>query len=181
MTTGHASRSTRFWLPLAGAGIATVLVAVVHAVGIPDGTVIHGCYHKSDGTLRVVDSPTKCKNSEIPLDWSQTGPQGPAGTNGVNGLNGADGEDGAPGLSGLVRVQEDAPFDGVATKEVIAACPEGKKVIGGGYLHFLGGPTVVPRTNTPTIDLDAWIVDATEFTGADWSISAVALCATVAD
>jgi len=181
MTTGTAARSTRFWLPLAGAGIGTVLVAVVQAVGIPDGTVIHGCYHKSDGTLRAVDSPTKCKNSEISLDWSQTGPQGPAGTNGTNGLNGEDGENGAPGLSGLVRIQEDAPFDDVATKEVLAECPHGMKVIGGGYIHFLGGPTVVPRTNAPTIDLGGWVVDGTEVTGADWSISAVALCANVAN
>lgn len=164
-----AACATRFWLPLAGAAIGALLLTVVQvnfaqAVEVPDGMVIHGCYHKSDGTLRVVDNPTKCKNSELYLPWSQTGPQGPAGTS---------------GLSGLERVQADSAFDFVATKEVFAECPEGKKVIGGGYLHFFGGPTVVPRTNAPTLDLDAWLVDGTNFSGEEWSISAVALCATV--
>ena len=57
-------------------------------VGIPspDG-VIHGCYKKGKGTLRVI-SKGKCKNSERTLSWNQQGRQGSAGTNGtINGVS----------------------------------------------------------------------------------------------
>lgn len=38
------------------------------------------------------------------------------------------------GVIGLERVQANSPFDVVATKQVQADCPPGKKVVGGGYL-----------------------------------------------
>jgi len=86
------------------------------------------------------------------------------------------------GLTGLVRVQADfPPNDGIlstiATQEVTAPCPEGTKVVGGGYLHFYGGSTGVIRNNAPTIDSDGWIVDGTNFDGEPWRLSAVAMCA----
>jgi hypothetical protein len=76
-----------------------------------------------------------------------------------------------------VRIQEDSPFDFVATKEVRAECPAGKKVLGGGYLFFFGGPTVPIRDNAPTLDLTSWLVSGTNFEGTDWSVSAIAICA----
>lgn len=82
-----------------------------------------------------------------------------------------------PGISGLERVQENSAFDSVATKEVWATCPSGKKVIGGGYLFFYGGPTVPIRTNAPTLDLNSWIVSGTNFENTEWSVSAIAICA----
>ena len=84
---------------------------------------------------------------------------------------------GGQGLTGLERIQVNSPFDFVATKEVLANCPVGKKVIGGGYVHFFGGPTVVMRTNAPTLDLSGWTVSGTNLTGEDWSVSALAICA----
>jgi hypothetical protein len=64
-----------------------------------------------------------------------------------------------------------------ATQTAIAQCPPGKTVVGGGYLHFYGGPTVPPRTNTPTTDLTQWVVDGTNVANTPWSISAIAICA----
>jgi hypothetical protein len=80
-------------------------------------------------------------------------------------------------ISGLERVQENSPFDSIATKEVTAICPSGKKVIGGGYLFFFGGPTVPIRTNAPVLDLSGWIVSGTNFENTEWSVSAIAICA----
>jgi hypothetical protein len=86
------------------------------------------------------------------------------------------------GLTGLERVQADfAANDGIlstiATQEVFAECPEGTKVVGGGYTFYYGGPTVPIRDNVPTLDLSSWLVAATNPAGTSWRLSAVAMCA----
>ncbi len=80
--------------------IVTVGVAAggVAYASIPDGGgVIHGCYKKKAGTLRVIDSTAGglCKSSEVSLAWSQTGPQGPPGADGAQGPQGPQGPAGA--------------------------------------------------------------------------------------
>jgi hypothetical protein len=70
-----------------------IAVAVLVAGGIayatiPDaGGVIHGCYQKNQGALRVIDTDKAqaCSSSETPLNWSQTGPQGVQGPPGPTG------------------------------------------------------------------------------------------------
>ncbi|KQV16655.1 hypothetical protein ASC99_28210 [Kitasatospora sp. Root107] len=44
--------------------------------------MIHGCYQKSTGLVRAIDSPSQqCHGGEAPLNWSQGGPSAaPAGT-----------------------------------------------------------------------------------------------------
>jgi hypothetical protein len=88
---------------------AVAVVAMVLALGgvgwaaIPDsGGVIHGCYQKEHGQLRVIDSEQQqsCKHSEVALNWSQTGPQGPAGPQGPKGDTGAIGPQGPAGTQG---------------------------------------------------------------------------------
>jgi hypothetical protein len=63
-------------------GFTALMVALggVAFAAIPDshGT-IHGCYQKSNGGLRVVQSAADCKPSEQTLDWNQQGPPGPPG------------------------------------------------------------------------------------------------------
>ena len=86
------------------------------------------------------------------------------------------------GMTGLQRIQADfPPNDGqlstIATQEVSAACPSGKKVVGGGYLFFFGGPTVPIRTNAPTVTLNAWLVSGTNTANTPWRLSAIAICA----
>jgi len=80
-------------------------------------------------------------------------------------------------VTGLERVQANSPFNFAATKTVQADCPVGKKVVGGGYTFFFGGPTVPIRINLPTLDLGSWVVSGTNFDGMNWSVSAIAICA----
>ena len=84
--------------------VFTVAVGVGVATGaIPDGGgVIHGCYQKTQGQLRVVDTAQgqACSPSENPLNWSQSGPQGPQGPQGPKGDTGPDGPTGPAGPQG---------------------------------------------------------------------------------
>lgn len=94
--------STKFWL--GGAVAAVALAGTAHAA-IPDGNgVIHACYAKSGGVLRVVDaSTTSCKSGEVTLDWNRQGTPGapgPAGPQGVPGVPGPIGPQGDPGPVG---------------------------------------------------------------------------------
>ncbi len=108
---------------------AVAVAALVVATGgiafatIPasDG-VIHACFLKSGGTLRVIDSATgKCKSTEQSLSWNQRGIPGAPG-----------------GLSGYQRVSERF----ANTQRGVARCPEGKMAVGGGYSVTL--PTSTP-------------------------------------
>lgn len=46
--------------------------------GIPGGDgVIHGCYNRVNGVLRVIDADKQnCRETEVPLSWNQQGPAG---------------------------------------------------------------------------------------------------------
>lgn len=66
----------------------------------PDAAgVIHTCYSKLGGSLRVLNSG-RCNALETALDWNQAGPPGPAGAPGPAGRDGTDGAPGAPGAPG---------------------------------------------------------------------------------
>ena len=56
---------------------------------------IQGCYSNGNGSLRRVNFPSECNNSETPISWSVTGPQGP------QGIQGPIGPQGPPGLDTL--------------------------------------------------------------------------------
>ena len=86
------------------------------------------------------------------------------------------------GITGLVRVQAQSAEENnfVATKEVDAVCPSGKKVLGGGYGYLFGGDTVTPRLNGPLLDLSAWRVSGTNTEGTSWRLTAFAICADAA-
>jgi hypothetical protein len=74
---------TRRMLLVLCAALALTAGGIAYA-SIPDsGGVIHTCYTKSGGTLRVIDdSVTKCKSNETALPISQTGPKGDTGATG---------------------------------------------------------------------------------------------------
>jgi uncharacterized protein YjbI with pentapeptide repeats len=66
----------------------------------PDaGGVIHGCYLKSSGALRVTGST--CAKGERSLNWNQQGSPGPKGDTGVQGPQGPKGDIGAQGPAGV--------------------------------------------------------------------------------
>ena len=70
-------------------GLAAAGIAYASIPG-PDG-VIHGCYLKSGGNVRVIDSTAKCKATETSLDWNQRGVTGPRGATGARGTTGPTG------------------------------------------------------------------------------------------
>jgi len=82
--------------------VGVVLVGGVAYASIPDaGGVIHGCYQKNSGQLRVLDPSTgSCSSSEVGLNWNQTGPTGSTGSHGPTGATGKDGKNGAAGATG---------------------------------------------------------------------------------
>ena len=98
-------------------GLAIVGALVVGGIAyanIPDaGGVIHGCYQKNQGTLRVIDTEKSqtCSSSEAQLNWSQTGPQGIQGEQGIQGIQGPKGDTGPTGPSDLWSV------DGLGTNK----------------------------------------------------------------
>ena len=79
----------------------TIVGALLVAGGIayatiPDGGgVIHACYQKNQGALRVIDTDKAqtCSSSESPLIWNQTGQQGPPGPTGPSDVWSVDGYD----------------------------------------------------------------------------------------
>jgi hypothetical protein len=81
---GRLSRGGRVLVALVIAGAGFGITTAVQA-SIPDASgVIHGCYSKTNGTLRVIDTATEhqCRPSESALNWSQSGPAGPTGARG---------------------------------------------------------------------------------------------------
>jgi hypothetical protein len=88
-----------------GVVVAIVLAASGFAVAaIPSGGVIHGCFAKRTGALRVIGSRKHCARGEQALSWNQQGKPGLPGQQGKPGLPGQQGPQGAPG--------SDAQFNG---------------------------------------------------------------------
>ena len=81
-------------------------------------STITGCYDKNKGDLRVIDpaGTATCKNSEVQLSWSQTGPKGdpgPQGVQGPKGDTGIQGPKGDQGLQGIPGEKGDTGSQGV--------------------------------------------------------------------
>jgi hypothetical protein len=118
------------------------------------------------------------------------GAQGPAGPAGPPGPTGATGATGPPGVSGLVRFTATSAVDSTTTKSATASCGAGQRVLGGGgvanFVAGAGNPEDLALVRSePTVDgggnPTGWIVTANETDGiaGTWSVTAVALCATV--
>jgi hypothetical protein len=64
-------------------------------------SVIHACYSKSNGDVRIVPTASDCNaKTETAIKWSVQGPEGPAGPEGPRGKTGATGATGLRGLTG---------------------------------------------------------------------------------
>lgn len=77
-------------IAVAAVALATLVGGVAYAT-IPDGSgIIHACYTKSGGVLRVIDSSSaSCGAKETALDWNRQGPPGPQGLEGEPGPSNA--------------------------------------------------------------------------------------------
>ena len=73
--------------------------AAVSSIPGPGG-VIHGCYQKKNGTLRLVPAGKKCAKSEKAIAFNQKGVPGRPGLPGAAGVPGAAGTAGANGEQG---------------------------------------------------------------------------------
>ena len=163
---------------------------------IPDpGGVIHGCYEKNQGQLRVIDSGQNqtCRSSEVALKWNQTGPQGPKGDAGATGPTGpqgpagpqgATGPQGAPGASGATHVTVHSTTTSIPNNVAIdqaVACPAGTVATGGGAHVGTGGGAglvisrsqPVPTSGAPT----GWDAIAENTGGATTEFTTYVICA----
>jgi hypothetical protein len=177
---------TRARITLAGLALGAALAGGVAWATIPADTVYTACKLKVSGTIRLIDPAgpsnsllSHCTSYETQISWNQKGPAGIPGAAGINGTNGVDGKDGAagtkgadgengspglPGLAGLERVDHlgnvpqktDSFF--FSSVEVVAPCPQGKKVISGGYSAPFGNPDFFISYTRPTEALDGWSV-----------------------
>ncbi len=104
----HSSQPTRHTRGLRRAGVIAPIAAVLMlalgvgaAVGLAatNATVIHGCYSKSSGRLRITNGH-RCGRSEKSVAWNQQGPAGPQGAQGAQGAQGLQGAKGADGSAG---------------------------------------------------------------------------------
>src|SRR5947209_4476772 len=110
-------------------GLTSLLVVVVAGAvafaDIPDSGVVHACYDRDSGRVRVVDN-TGCGANERKISWSARGPEGPPGPQGPRG---------PAGMSGFEVVTARMPLSGFNSdnqKQATALCPAAKRVVGTG-------------------------------------------------
>jgi hypothetical protein len=152
------------------------------------GNVIYACVNNSSGEVKIVAADTVCREHSTLVHWNQEGTpgndgaDGMDGTNGMNGTDGTDGTDGAPGISGYEQVVQtemlvDAQVGDFITAGV--ACPDGKKVLGGGAQGFISA--VVVSSSPHTGDDSQWVTifRVTEASSLV-TVSAHAICGFVA-
>jgi hypothetical protein len=100
-----------------------------------DRRVILGCVGKNSGTLRVVESFTRCGRLETPVSFNRQGRRGPIGHRGRQGARGRTGATGAQGLGGPVGAPGPTGADGPAGRDTLtatAAEPAGANCAAGG-------------------------------------------------
>jgi len=188
----RTSRSRKRRIALIGAGMLTLGVCAAGGAyaAIPGGNgVISGCYMRSTGMLRVVDleNGEKCRSYETAISWSQVGPaglQGVKGDPGKDGLPGAKGDPGQQGPTGPAGPPADITsvtagdlsqpvVEPGATAHSIARCPDGKRLISGGYRNE---PGIVVYESAPEDTEFSWGIWATNTTKAPLHIEAIAVC-----
>jgi hypothetical protein len=94
LTYANAMATIAVFIALGGGAYAAV-----SSIPGPDG-VIHGCYAKRRGNLRLVPAGRRCARSERAIAFTETGPPGLRGSRGATGAKGTAGAKGATGLKG---------------------------------------------------------------------------------
>ena len=94
--------------------------------------------------------------------------------------NNLDGRDSGAYLSGYQRVTGQSAFDDEKFKSVQIPCPEGKKVIGGGFhVSFGTGSALWDNTNiwnNHPVSETGWIVSAATVQDGTWQLNGFAIC-----
>lgn len=189
--------------------LSLVSVTYVSAHG-GNTALIHSCVNNTSGEIKIIAATANCPSNYHSLDWNiqgpagqqgpigpvgPVGPIGPVGPMGPQGEPGLQGEQGPQGLPGQQGVQGPAGISGLETVrafdgnrttarlDIIAECPSGKKVLGGGYATSGDNLGIVIVANAPIGD-SQWGVTAVtpDYPNArsGWSAYAFAICANVA-
>lgn len=149
---GHLSRTVLLALAV------LALVGGVATATIPgSGGVISGCYEKSTGVLRVINTgirSARCHKNEKPISWSAQGPTGPRGhqgSQGTSGIQGPPGTNGSDGTNASVVGYSNShvnPIDftstSLATEFVAVTIPAGS--------YFITAKSVLTATATDGAD-----------------------------
>ncbi len=109
----------------AAVGVGVIATGVLYAT-IPDAEgVIHACYSRSQGTIRIIDdSVTNCKQGETSLAWNVKGAQGLPGEQGLPGPKGDTGDSQVFTVGNVQRgTEESLTVPDLGT--VVAACSAG--------------------------------------------------------
>ena len=99
---------TRLWVLFVFGLVLATAGGIAYAT-IPDSDgVIHGCYSKGTGVLRVVDPSLRqeCSGEQTAISWNQQGPQGEPGAPGEPGPRGPTGQQGQAGPSDAFSVEQ---------------------------------------------------------------------------
>lgn len=131
--------------------VTTATLTLVSTAHAQTADVLQACYVPSSGTvyrIGVTNAPDDCvETTHVKFSWNAVGPagatgaQGPAGPTGATGATGATGPQGpagpagASGVSGWEMVVASGQIDNDTGGFVDAACPSGKKVLGGGFFN----------------------------------------------
>ncbi len=83
--------------------VSSLLIGTA-AISASAATVIHACYNKTAGGIRLVPAVTDCHATEQAVSWNEEGPAGPAGPAGPKGATGATGPAGPAGAPGGASV-----------------------------------------------------------------------------
>ena len=138
--------------------------------------VVHACYAKKGGALRVA---THCTSAQRSISWNQTGPKGPAGPKGARGPQGPAGTFGKVSV-----VDQNNTVPAGYEVEYNVQCPSGDIAISGGASFGPGNGTGLgnvfietsrpdPVTGTPT----GWDVILNNGTSQTATTDTYAVCA----
>ena len=119
-------------------GILIAFLVVTCTEASAEETVIHGCYSKFWGRLRIVNNPKQCKRWETPISWNRQGKSGEQGLTGPEGPVGPQGPPGEPGPQGPQGVAGASVSRSLAEQR----CADGQFVTGfdaSGHIICAGG------------------------------------------
>lgn len=175
----------RAWRPSPAMVVAIVALIAGVSGGATAATLITGAQIK-DGSVTGKDikngsitrrdlAPGTARGTQGPQ--GQQGPQGFQGSQGPAGIQGPPGLRGLSGVLGAHRVSIVSAFDSTDEKTVVASCPLGEVVIGGGASVL--PPVAAVTASAPDVALTNWTARANEIapTLVPWDVKADVICA----
>lgn len=165
---------------------AAVTAKKIKGSAVTSGKVKDGSLLAKDfkqGELKSLSSGPSLKgDTGLQGIQGEAGLKGDVGEQGELGPQGAMGAPGVDGVSGYVEVVNSTDFKNILSKPAISSyCPDGKRVIAGGYRILPEDADVIVTQNGPT-DGMAWTVKAKYMHPKDgnipqWSVIVSAVCA----